>query len=64
MKNECSLPAGPLAAGSTLTVPVSDGVQLGNNGGAITVLDPQGLKAAGVSYTGNQARREGWTVVF
>jgi uncharacterized protein YukJ len=64
MKNTCPVTAGPLGAGATLTVPVSDGVQLGNNGGAITVLDPQGLKVAGVSYTGEQARREGWTVVF
>ena len=64
MKNSCPLPAEPLAAGASLQVPARDGVQLGNSGGVITVLDPQGLKVAGVSYTGEQARREGWTVVF
>jgi uncharacterized protein YukJ len=64
MKNSCPLPGGPLEAGATLQVPVADGVQLGNKGGAITVLDTQGLKVAGVSYTGDQADREGWTVVF
>ena len=64
MKNACPLPRGPLEAGATLQVGVADGVQLGNNGGAVTVLDAQGLKVAGVSYTGDQAQREGWTVVF
>jgi uncharacterized protein YukJ len=64
MKHTCPLPTGPLAAGSTLQVPVEDEVQLGNNGGAITVLDGQGLKVAGVSYTATQAEREGWTIVF
>ncbi len=64
MKNACPLPGGPLEAGATLQVGVADGVQLGNNGGAVTVLDAQGLKVAGVSYTGDQAQREGWTVVF
>jgi hypothetical protein len=42
----------------------SDGVVLGNNGGVITLLDPQGLKVHGVSYTAEQAREEGRTVVF
>ncbi|WP_432189427.1 DUF2278 family protein [Streptomyces sp. Tue6028] len=60
----CPLPAGPLAAGATLLVPVSDGVQLGNGGGQITLLDAQGLKVHGVSYTARQAGHEGWTVVF
>ncbi|PBC60573.1 hypothetical protein BKI49_29170 [Streptomyces sp. Tue6028] len=60
----CPLPAGPLATGATLLVPVSDGVQLGNSGGQITLLDAQGLKVHGVSYTARQAGREGWTVVF
>jgi len=37
---------------------------LGNNGGAITLLDPNGLKVHGVSYTADQARPEGWTITF
>ena len=64
LKHTCAVPAGPLAAGTTLQVSVTDGVQLGNSGGVITLLDAAGLKVAGVSYTEEQGRREGWTVVF
>jgi hypothetical protein len=39
------------------------GAQLGNNGGIITLLDPQGIKKHGVSYTKEQAL-SGWTVLF
>ena len=39
-------------------------VRLGNQGGAITLLDGAGLKVSGVSYTTAQARQEGWTIVF
>jgi hypothetical protein len=42
----------------------TDGVVLGNSGGAITLLDPNGLKVHGVSYTGEQAGTEGWTITF
>ncbi|SDL89807.1 DUF2278 family protein [Arthrobacter sp. ok362] len=62
--NTCPVPSTSLGAGGTLRVPLGGGVQLGNNGGAITLLDAQGLKVDGVSYTGEQAGREGWTVVF
>ncbi|MGH3976452.1 MAG: DUF2278 family protein, partial [Pseudonocardiaceae bacterium] len=60
----CAVPHGPLAAGDTLAVRITDGVQLGNDGGMITVLDRAGLKVHGVSYTSAQARREGWTIAF
>ena len=63
-KHTCPVPAGTLAAGATLTVTPTDEVALGNNGGAITLLDPRGLKVHGVSYTAEQARAEGWTIVF
>ncbi|OXM69798.1 DUF2278 family protein [Amycolatopsis vastitatis] len=63
-KNTCAVPATRLAAGATVVVPLTDGVQLGNNGGAITLLDPQGLKVHGVSYTAEQSHDEGWTLVF
>ncbi|MFI9842277.1 lamin tail domain-containing protein [Nonomuraea sp. NPDC051941] len=46
-KRTLTLPAGPLAAGATLVVPVSEALQLGNNGGAITLLDDAGLKIHG-----------------
>lgn len=58
------VPAGPLAPGETLRVDLGDGAQLGNRGGEITLLDASGLKVHGVSYTAEQAAREGWTVVF
>ena len=64
MKQTCTLPAGALAAGQVLTVPLHNGVQLSNKGGSITLLDRAGLKVAGVSYTAEQARQEGWTVTF
>ena len=63
LKNKQSL-TGTIAAGDTLTVPVQPPVQLGNRGGIITLLDDQGLKVDGVSYTEQQAQREGWTLVF
>ena len=64
MKQTCTLPAGKLPAGQTLSVTLGNGVALGNKGGAITLLDRAGLKVAGVAYTAEQAREEGWTVTF
>jgi uncharacterized protein YukJ len=60
----CPLPPGALAAGACLTVALTGGAQLGNHGGEMTLLDAEGLKVHGVSYTAAQAAREGWTVVF
>jgi hypothetical protein len=56
--------SGEIPAGATVTLPVRPPVQLGNRGGIITLLDDRGLKVDGVSYTEQQARREGWTLVF
>lgn len=64
MKQTCTLPPGPLAAGQVLSVTLNNGVALGNKGGSITLLDHTGLKVAGVAYTAEQAREEGWTVTF
>jgi uncharacterized protein YukJ len=63
-KRSCPVPAVTLGAGATLAVPVAEGVALGNKGGIVTLLDPRGLKVDGASYTAEQARAEGWTVVF
>jgi uncharacterized protein YukJ len=63
-KHTAAVPSAALAAGATLEIPLSDGVQLGNHGGAITLLDAHGLKVDGVAYTAEQAQREGWTIVF
>jgi uncharacterized protein YukJ len=64
MDNSCLIPVAALPAGATVNVHVSNGVQLGNKGGTITLLDTAGLKVSGVSYTADQARREGWTIAF
>jgi uncharacterized protein YukJ len=63
-KNVCPLPAGLLDAGATARVPLAEPVHLGNSGGALTLLDAAGMKVHGVSYSADQARREGWTIVF
>jgi hypothetical protein len=63
LKNKQSL-SGTLAAGATVAVPLQPPVQLGNKGGIITLLDDQGLKVDGVSYTEQQAQLEGWTLIF
>jgi uncharacterized protein YukJ len=55
---------GTLAAGATLQVALPPEVQLGNSGGLITLLNKDGLKVHGVSYTAAQAQREGWTIAF
>ena len=56
--------AGTLAPGATVVVALPPTVQLGNRGGIISLLNKQGLKVDGVSYTQAQADREGWTIVF
>lgn len=63
LKNKHPL-SGTLKAGATTVIALPQTVQLGNKGGIITLLDPQGLKVDGVSYTEAQAKKEGWTVVF
>ena len=64
LKNKVVLSSGKTGAGETFVVDLPPAVQLGNDGGVITLLDPKGLKIDGVSYTKQQASREGWTVVF
>ncbi len=63
LKNKTTL-SGTLAAGAAQKFDLPHTVQLGNKGGIITLLDASGLKVDGVEYTADQARREGWTVVF
>lgn len=55
---------GVVEPGAAVRVGVVAPVQLGNGGGTLTLVDPAGLKVDGVAYTSDQARREGWTVVF
>jgi uncharacterized protein YukJ len=63
MKRKHTL-SGTLDAGATLRISLPAGVQLGNSGGIITLLNTQGLKVHGVAYTHEQASREGWTINF
>ena len=63
-KHQMTLGAGSLAPGDSVRVPVAAPVQLGNHGGLITLLSPDGLKADGVAYTPDQAAAEGWSIVF
>ena len=63
-KRTCPIPVGKLGAGATVVVSPTDGVALGNNGGAITLLDQTGLKIHGVAYTADQAHADGWTITF
>lgn len=62
-KKTCIL-SGAIAPGATHMVTLPQEVQLGNKGGMITLLDKKGLKVDGVSYTGQQGKKEGWTIVF
>ena len=56
--------SGGIARGGTLTIVVEKPVELSNRGGLITLLDERGVKVHGVSYTREQARTPGLTVVF
>lgn len=63
LKNKYEL-SGVIQAGATLTITLPQSVQLGNKGGIITLLNREGWKVHGVSYSKEQADREGWTIVF
>jgi len=63
-KHQMMLGAGVVAPGDSVRIPVAVPVQLGNQGGQITLLNPDGLKVDGVAYTKAQASAEGWSIVF
>ncbi len=57
--------SGSLSAGATTTVTLTgEGAQLSNDGGLISIVDPDGIKVDGVSYTRAQTRRGGGRLVF
>lgn len=65
LKHKHSLEDINLEPGAVTTVLLNgEDIQLGNKGGIITLLDPQGTKIDGVSYTKDNANKQGWTVVF
>lgn len=53
-----------LSAGDATRVQLRPPIQLGNQGGLLTLLNPAGLKVDGVAYTKEQAKAEGRTLVF
>ncbi len=54
-----------IEAGGVLKVNVAgSSMTLGNSGGTITLLNKDGLKVDGVSYTKEEGQPEGWTAVF
>lgn len=56
---------GFIEPGSTITVQLSGSdIQLGNDGGIITLLNQEGIKVDGVSYTKKEAQVQGRTIVF
>jgi hypothetical protein len=62
-KNRQAL-SGSIGAGETLRIELQPPVMLPNGGGALTLLEPTGLKVDGVAYTGEQASEPGRTIVF
>jgi uncharacterized protein YukJ len=55
---------GELEPGGLTTVVVQAPMVLSNKGGLITLLNEEGLKVDGVSYTKQQVSNPGWTIVF
>jgi uncharacterized protein YukJ len=64
LKQRMSLDPVTLAAGEAIRIRLRPPIQLGNQGGLVSLLDPSGLKVDGVAYTKQQAREEGATIVF
>jgi uncharacterized protein YukJ len=55
---------GNIGAGEATLITVKKPMELSNQGGIITLLNDDGLKVDGVSYTKAQASNPGWTIVF
>ncbi len=56
--------SGTINPGEVLKVALSQNTDLSNEGSIITLLDNSGLKIDGVSYTKDDAQKQGWTIVF
>ncbi|SFU73774.1 DUF2278 family protein [Nitrosospira multiformis] len=64
-KQKAKMPlSGTIEPGATLRIDIQPPVALSNKGGIITLLNQNGLKVHGVSYTRQQANQPGWTIVF
>ena len=56
--------SGTIDPSATLRVDIEPPLVLSNKGDIITLLNQNGLKVHGVSYTKRQANQPGWTIVF
>lgn len=63
LKRKVSL-RGSILPGETMKVLLTDDMQLGNDGGIITLLNQDGIKVDGVSYTKTDVQAAGRTIVF
>jgi uncharacterized protein YukJ len=64
-KQKAKMPlSGTIEPGAPLRIDIQPPVALSNKGGIITLLNQNGLKVHGVSYTRQQANQPGWTIVF
>ena len=63
-KQRQSLPDITVQPGDAVRLDVVRPVALGNSGGLITLLDPDGLKVDGVAYSRQDALPDGATIVF
>ncbi|SET13672.1 hypothetical protein SAMN05216412_103252 [Nitrosospira multiformis] len=64
LNNYGVLKGGAIEPGATRWIDIQPPVALSNKGGIITLLNQNGVKVHGVSYTKQQANQPGWTIVF
>ncbi|NMF67148.1 DUF2278 domain-containing protein [Brasilonema octagenarum UFV-E1] len=65
LKRKQPLDGFSIEPGGVITVPLSpENIQLSNDGGILSILDSEGTKVDGVSYTKEDVKEQGWTLVF
>ncbi|MCP6757942.1 MAG: DUF2278 family protein [Fischerella sp. CENA71] len=65
IKQKASLEGFNIEPGAVVRVPLSGkDVQLSNQGGTLSLLNQEGIKVDGVSYTKKDTQQEGWTALF
>jgi hypothetical protein len=55
---------GTIGGGMTRLIEIAPPVALSNKGGIISLLDASGTKVHGVTYTKDEVKNPGWTIVF
>ncbi|MBW4633301.1 MAG: DUF2278 family protein [Iphinoe sp. HA4291-MV1] len=65
LKHKYRLDGFSIEPGGVITVPLdAEKIQLSNDGGILSLLDPESIKVDGVSYTREDVQEQGWTLVF